>query len=215
MSFTVRVYPSFPCPTAPLYPTCRRSLGATAAIFPVDQETLIYLAGTGRDPARVEMVKEYHQAQGLFRTDDSPEPEFTDTLALDLGDIESSLAGPRRPQDRVPLGDMKRSFGVALGEVYGKPSPAAAEASDMESQTATTATAVAEPEGFKVTLESGERRHAGPRRGGHFSHNQLYQHIQSLGDGRRRAARKKSFGAWLGGQAMGEDKHGARFQGRH
>ena len=130
--------------------------GATAAMFPVDQETLVYLAGTGREPAKVEMVKEYHQAQGLFRTDDSPEPEFTDTLTLDLGDIESSLAGPRRPQDRVPLGDMKRSFSVALGEVYGNPRPTAAEASDMKSQTAPAATAVAEPEGFKVTLDSGE-----------------------------------------------------------
>ena len=130
--------------------------GATAAIFPVDQETLVYLAGTGRDPAKVEMVKEYHQAQGLFRTDDSPEPEYTDTLTLDLGDIESSLAGPRRPQDRVSLGDMKRSFSVALGEVYGNPRSAAAEASDMKSQTAAAVTAVAEPEGFKVTLDSGE-----------------------------------------------------------
>ena len=94
--------------------------GATAAIFPVDSETIAYLVGTGRDPDKVELVKSYHEAQGLFRTDDTPSPDFTDSLGLDLGEVESSLAGPRRPQDRVALGDMKKSFRVSLEEIYDK-----------------------------------------------------------------------------------------------
>ena len=189
--------------------------GATAAMFPVDQETLVYLAGTGREPAKVEMVKEYHQAQGLFRTDDSPEPEYTDTLTLDLGDIESSLAGPRRPQDRVPLGDMKRSFSVALGEVYGNPRPTAAEASDMKSQTAPAATAVAEPEGFKVTLDSGEDvmlDHGAVVISAITSCTNTSNPSVMVGAG---LLAKRASELGLAAQALGEDKHGTRFQGRH
>ena len=75
--------------------------GATATLFPVDDETLRYLRGTGRDAGLVDLVERYSKAQGLFRTDDAPEPQFDDLLELDLGTIEPSLAGPRRPQDRV------------------------------------------------------------------------------------------------------------------
>src|SRR5262245_55514556 len=77
--------------------------GATIGFFPVDEETLAYLRLTGRDPALVELVEAYTRAQGLFRTADTPDPVFSDTLELDLGTVEPSLAGPRRPQDRVPL----------------------------------------------------------------------------------------------------------------
>ncbi|TMB85297.1 MAG: aconitate hydratase, partial [Chloroflexi bacterium] len=75
--------------------------GATSTLFPVDAETLRYLRSTGRDPELVNLVERYTRAQGLFRTDDTPEPQFDDLLELDLGTIEPSLAGPRRPQDRV------------------------------------------------------------------------------------------------------------------
>ena len=95
--------------------------GATVGFFPIDQETLLYLRLTGRDPALVDRVERYAKAQGLFRTDDTPDPQYTDVLELDMGSVESSIAGPRRPQDRVPLDQAKRSFQVALGELFNKP----------------------------------------------------------------------------------------------
>jgi aconitate hydratase len=88
--------------------------GATCGFFPVDQETLAYLRWTGRTLAQVKLVEAYAQAQGLFRTDSTPDPVFTDTLELDLADVEPSLAGPKRPQDRVPLTQVARSFQQAL-----------------------------------------------------------------------------------------------------
>jgi aconitate hydratase len=88
--------------------------GATMGFFPVDSETLNYLRRTGRSEAEVTLVERYMKEQGLFRTDDTPDPEFTDTLALDLGSVEPSLAGPKRPQDRVRLADMKTAFQTSL-----------------------------------------------------------------------------------------------------
>src|SRR3984893_15120280 len=84
--------------------------GATATLFPVDEETLHYRRSTGRDPKLVELVERYTKAQGLFRTDDAPEPQFDDLLELDLATIEPSLAGPRRPQDRVPMQNLSKVF---------------------------------------------------------------------------------------------------------
>ncbi len=88
--------------------------GATIGYFPVDDETLRYLRMTGRSEDHVVLVEQYCKAQGLFHSESSPEPLYTDTLEVDLGSIESSLAGPKRPQDRVPLGDVKRTFRAAL-----------------------------------------------------------------------------------------------------
>ena len=88
--------------------------GATIGYFPVDTETLRYLRMTGRSHEAVELVERYYKEQGLFRTDDSPDPEFTDILEMDLNLVETSLAGPKRPQDRIPLTHMKRSFRSAL-----------------------------------------------------------------------------------------------------
>ena len=84
--------------------------GATCGYFPVDDITLEYLRGTGRDAKQIALVEAYAKAQGLFRTDASPDPEYTDVLHLDLGDVESSLSGPKLPNERVPLVDVKRSF---------------------------------------------------------------------------------------------------------
>src|SRR5438094_1614565 len=84
--------------------------GATCGIFPVDQETLRYLEFTGRPKAQVALVEAYAKEQGLFHVPDGPEPAYSDTLALDLGTVEPSLAGPRRPQDRVALSDVGRNF---------------------------------------------------------------------------------------------------------
>jgi aconitate hydratase len=84
--------------------------GATCGIFPVDQVALDYLRFTGRAPEQVEIVEAYMKEQGLFHTESSPEADYTDVLELDLGTVEPSLAGPRRPQDRVRLSDVKPSF---------------------------------------------------------------------------------------------------------
>ncbi|MHC4611280.1 MAG: aconitate hydratase AcnA, partial [Planctomycetota bacterium] len=88
--------------------------GATMGFFPVDDQTLDYLRRTGRTEEEVDLVERYTKEQGLFRTKDSPDPEFSDTLELDISTVQPSLAGPKRPQDRVLLGDMKRSFRQAL-----------------------------------------------------------------------------------------------------
>ncbi len=88
--------------------------GATMGFFPVDSETLSYMRRTGRDEAQFILVERYCKEQGLFRTDATPDPEFTDTLELDLGAVEPSMAGPKRPQDRVLLRDMKTTFEKAL-----------------------------------------------------------------------------------------------------
>ncbi|MYK54658.1 MAG: aconitate hydratase AcnA, partial [Gemmatimonadetes bacterium] len=93
--------------------------GATMGFFPVDDETLRYLARTGRTAAEVDVVERYAKEQGLFRTDDTPEPRFTDTLELDLSTVEPSLAGPKRPQDRIALGQMKDAFEGALRAPVG------------------------------------------------------------------------------------------------
>ncbi len=88
--------------------------GATMGFFPVDNETLSYLRRTGRTPAEVDLVERYTKEQQLFRTDDGPEPKFTKVLSLDMSTVEPSLAGPKRPQDLVPLRTMKESFHNSL-----------------------------------------------------------------------------------------------------
>ncbi|HEV2972159.1 MAG TPA: aconitate hydratase AcnA [Pirellulales bacterium] len=88
--------------------------GATMGFFPIDAETLNYLRMTGRTDSEVQLVERYYKEQGLFRADDSAAPIFSKTLRLDLGAVEPSLAGPKRPQDRVPLSSVKQSFRKAL-----------------------------------------------------------------------------------------------------
>ncbi len=84
--------------------------GATMGFFPVDNETLAYLRFSGREEAHVDVVERVLKEQGLFHTASAPEPRFTDTLGLDLGDVVPSIAGPKRPQDRIPLTESKRSW---------------------------------------------------------------------------------------------------------
>jgi len=88
--------------------------GATMGFFPMDDESLRYMRRTGRSAEQVELVERYSKEQGLFRTDDSPDPEFSDTLQLDLGSVEPSVAGPKRPQDRIELSRVKTEFHKAL-----------------------------------------------------------------------------------------------------
>ena len=94
--------------------------GATCGFFPIDERTLDYLRLTGRDEEQVALVRAYTQAQGLWRDASAPEPVFTDTLELDMSSIEPSLAGPKRPQDRVPLADVDDQFNAELESTYHK-----------------------------------------------------------------------------------------------
>src|SRR3972149_1334810 len=93
--------------------------GGTIGFFPVDRETLSYLLFTGRDREQVKLVEAYCKAQGLFRTDDTRDPAFSDTLSMDLSTVEPCMAGPRRPQDRVPLKEARDAFREALS-TWGK-----------------------------------------------------------------------------------------------
>ncbi len=104
--------------------------GATIAIFPIDGMTLEYLRLTGRPPDQVALVDAYAKAQGLFRDAGSPDPVYTDTVEMDLSAVEPSLAGPRRPQDRVSLGRAKVEFERTLADMRGEATTPAADSLD-------------------------------------------------------------------------------------
>ncbi|MGH7520765.1 MAG: aconitate hydratase AcnA [Gemmatimonadales bacterium] len=108
--------------------------GATIGIFPVDQETLRYLEFTGRSPEQVKLVEAYMKEQGLFHTPDAPEPVYSDTLELNLATVEPSMAGPRRPQDRVGLREVPREFAAALPTLIKPTTPPAAVAAASAGQ---------------------------------------------------------------------------------
>src|SRR5271168_3508039 len=102
--------------------------GATMGFFPVDDQTLPYLRLTGRSEGQIKLIEAYCKAQGLFNSPDAPEPKFSDTLELDLGTVVPSMAGPRRPQDRVALTSAKGDFRRELGKEFeGHPTVDAAE----------------------------------------------------------------------------------------
>jgi aconitate hydratase len=94
--------------------------GATCGFFPIDERTIDYLKLTGRDDARIELVRAYAKAQGMWRDAATPDPLFTDTLELDMATVEPSLAGPKRPQDRVKLSDVDELFNAELASTYKK-----------------------------------------------------------------------------------------------
>ena len=123
--------------------------GATCGFFPIDDETLAYMRGTGRDAAQIDLVERYAKEQGLFRTDATPNPEYTDTLELDMGTVEPSLAGPSRPQDRVVLRDVKASFAAELDQTFKKPAPVAGSAATSPGRAA----AVAERSGVRISID--------------------------------------------------------------
>ena len=100
--------------------------GATMGFFPVDQETLRYMERTGRPTETIDLVERYTKEQGLFRTSESPTPRFSSTLELDMGTIVPSLAGPKRPQDRITLADMQSQWHKDLAETFEKPEPSPA-----------------------------------------------------------------------------------------
>ncbi|MBH62514.1 MAG: aconitate hydratase AcnA [Alphaproteobacteria bacterium] len=90
--------------------------GATCGFFPIDYETLAFLELSARDSRRIKLVEAYAKAQGMWRDSETPDPEFTDTLEIDIGDVESSIAGPKRPQDRISLSGAAQAFEASLAE---------------------------------------------------------------------------------------------------
>jgi len=103
--------------------------GSTCAIFPIDEETIRYLTLSGRDPAHIELVEAYAKDQGLWRLGGQNDAEYTDVLELDMGDVEPSLAGPRRPQDRIPLSNARAAFDAQMEPIREKRTAASAAAS--------------------------------------------------------------------------------------
>jgi aconitate hydratase len=93
--------------------------GSTVSYFPIDDETLNYMRLTGRSPEQIELTERYAKEQGLFRTDSTPDPEFTQVMEVDLGTIEPALAGPKRPQDRIPLSQVGPSYRQTLTAPIG------------------------------------------------------------------------------------------------
>ena len=169
--------------------------GATCGIFPVDDETLRYLRLTGRSAEQIALVEAYCKEQGLFAGPGTPEAEYSEVVELDLGTVEPSVAGPKRPQDRVRavgreavVRDRPALAGQAEETAAPAPAPApAAEAGDPD------------------------LKH---RLGGHRRHHQLHQHLEPVGAGGRRACwpRRRS-SAGLTTQALGEDLAGPGLAG--
>ncbi len=130
--------------------------GSTCGIFPIDDETLKYLRLTGRTEEAVALVEAYAKEQGMYRTDASPDPVYTDALELDMGEVEPSLAGPKRPQDRVPLKSAKSGFAKALHQVLGQhggPAETAPNGDNIEEMKAAGgALATAEARGVKLHI---------------------------------------------------------------
>ena len=118
--------------------------GATCGFFPIDKEVIRYLTFTGRDPARVALVEAYAKAQGMWHDETTPDPAFTDTLELDLSSVEPSLAGPKRPQDRVSLSTASKEFDKALKDGFSHATPASSPIAGLTGP------------GAKTTLEDGD-----------------------------------------------------------
>ncbi|MEK3785314.1 aconitate hydratase AcnA [Paenibacillus sp. FSL K6-1230] len=123
--------------------------GATIGFFPVDAETLAYLRSTGRTEEQVALVEQYYKAQGMFRTADTTDPVFTDTIELDLASVVPSLAGPKRPQDRIELAHMKENFESIIRTPVDK------GGYGLSDEKIAQKVAVAHPDGSKSELATG------------------------------------------------------------
>ena len=221
--------------------------GSTCAIFPIDAETLRYLEFSGRPTEQIELVEAYARAQGLWHDADSEEPTYSDKVELDLGEVVPSLAGPKRPQDRVSLTDAQPAFREALdgsaarvrpprrslgrelslqrpaGEQRARPvrddaalraqpglaRPRRAKDWRRKPRPSADASAVA------VTLADGHRDHARPRPRGDRGDHELHQHLEPLGDGRRRHPRAQRGRARPALEAVGQDLARAGVEGGH
>ena len=176
--------------------------GATIGFFPVDDQTLEYLRMTGRAEEQVDLVEAYCKEQGLFRTEATPEPHFSDVLDLDLAEVEPSLAGPRRPQDRVPLHAAKndvsprcspRKSRITSLRIRRSSSAGFPRAGILASLRMSAVRRRARSSGAQRRDDSrGRQVLAQPRLGDYRGDHQLHQYLESFGDDRGRNAREKS-----------------------
>ena len=171
--------------------------GATASLFPIDAETLDYLRLTGRSEERIALVESYAKAQRLFRTDDTPEPRFNQLVELDLADVTPSVAGPRRPQDRLPLPvspcrvahDLPRGFPGKRGRGGGH------------------------QRWWRGRCRGRSHSPYRQRRGGHRRDHLLHQYVEPVGDARGGTAGAQSRRARARRARPRQDESGARFPG--
>ncbi len=190
--------------------------GATCGLFPIDAETIRYLKLSGRPPELIHLVEAYAKAQGMFASASSPEAEYSDTLELDLSTVEPSLAGPRRPQDRVPLHDAKASFQTALKELIAAAPPKKANSNSLPvierfaSEGGGTAVGADDQVSHEHTSAvCPDHQRLGGDRGDH----ELHQHVKPVGDGGGGAAGEEGRRARAAHQAVGEGKPGAGLEG--
>ena len=214
--------------------------GSTCAIFPIDEETLRYMTFSGRPAEQVELVEAYAREQGLWHDPDE-EPTYTDTIELDLGEVEPSLAGPRRPQDRVALSEARERFREAVTEHADLDFEDEAVAETFPASDPISFEEPANGEGPRTPFPEPPRRpaarghraqgpgdgHLGagrgrrgdlqprPRRRRHRRHHQLHEHVEPRRDDRRRPAGAQRRRPRARGQAVGEDLARARLQGGH
>ena len=167
--------------------------GSTCGIFPIDEETLRYLELSGRPPEQIALVEAYAKAQGMWRINGAKPADYTDVLELDLATVEPSLAGPKRPQDRVPLSKAKSVYQAALKVM-----------ADERKKKLPDATGCAE------ILLDGKTGGNPRRRGDHRRDHELHQHLESLRAHGRRPARAQCREARPQVQAVGEDQPRAR-----
>ena len=187
--------------------------GATCGFFPVDDETLRYLRLTGRSDDRVELVEAYCRENGLWH-DPEEQPTYSQVVELDLSTVEPSIAGPRRPQDRIPLREARNAFSAALpsfgvAEGNGGVDEASEESMDASDAPALTATARAHRRRADDRRRDGRDR---PRRRRDRGDHVLHEHVEPGRDDRCRAAREEGRRAWPRAQAVGEDEPRARLE---
>ena len=189
--------------------------GSTCAIFPIDQNTLDYLALTGRPRGQLALVEAYAKEQGLWHDPDR-EARYSEELSLDLSTVVPSIAGPKRPQDRITLADAKTAFRDALPNYVTETSLDNGLAGTFPASDPVAAgdgTRASNP--VQVTLEDGTSDQRRSRQRGDRRHHLLHEHVQPLGHGRRRPAGQERGRAGPEPQALGEDHAGAGVQGGH
>ena len=171
--------------------------GSTCAIFPIDEETIRYLALTGRTSDQIALVEAYAKAQGLWRINGAPAADYTQVVELDLSTVEPSLAGPKRPQDRVPLRKAKSVYQSSVKKMADERAQKNPQARGVASATV-----------------GGTRFRGQGRRGIDRRHHQLHQHLEPRRVGRRRFAGAQCGRARPQVQALGQDLPGAGFARR-